>query len=389
MLDLMQMQNEAGHEAIPFSMHYPKNLENNWDEFFVSGIDTEYGSSGLFHALKQALRALWSREAKRKFESLIDVFEPDIIHVHNIYTHISPSILKVCERRGIPVVMTVHDYSLVSANYALWDFQNAKPMNLNKLGLLNTARTRFIKNSYLATIVLEIIQKWQRLLGQYKNRVNLFFANSEFTASILLNSDFAKDKIKVLYPFTQIPKLVSYKDDRYVLYMGALEDYKGVHILIEAMKNFPQVALKIVGVGPFENKLRELSGGMDNVEFVGFASGKVRDELLANARVCVVPSIWYESFGLSAVEAMARMTPVIVSDIGGLSEIVEPGLNGELFKAGDYLDLSRKLKVLINDPAYARKLGENAYKRASQLCDPKDHLNKIMAIYSDLTCKND
>ncbi|MBT3230640.1 glycosyltransferase [Candidatus Uhrbacteria bacterium] len=379
MLDLMKMQQEDGHQVVPFCMHYPKNLESTWSEYFVSELKTETGTSSPWHALKQTCRSLWSLEAKRKFEALVDVIDPDVVHVHNIYTHISPSMLKVCQKRGIPVVMTVHDYAPVSANYSLWD--HGRTMNLEKIGLFATARTKFIKGSYLKTLVLDVILTWQRFLKMYEKRVDKFLANSKFTAAVLVRAGFNQDKVKTLYPFTQLPTETDYKDDGYVLFFGRLEDYKGVQLLIEAMKKFPNTKLKIAGTGTYEHELRELSKGMANVEFLGFVSGQAREDLIRKARVCVVPSIWYEPFGLVAVEAMIRKTPVIVSDIGGLKEIVEPGVSGEIFRAGDSEDLVDKIRLFIQDPNYAESFSHGAHDRACEISDPQEHYANIMQEY--------
>jgi glycosyltransferase involved in cell wall biosynthesis len=384
MLDLMQMQEEKGNEVAPFCMHYPKNLTSQWDDFFVSEVQTEQGSHGLFNMIKQVGRALWSLEAKHKFESLIDSFEPNVVHIHNIYTHISPSILKVCEKRSIPVVMTVHDYSLVSADYALWDPVKKQQIEIGKAGLLRTARTRFIKGLFFATLVLEAIQIWQRFWKQYSGRIDLFLANSKFTASILSGANFNKNKIKVLYPFIQIPKHVTYKDCGYVLYVGALEDYKGVQILVEAMKSYPNIKLKIAGSGPFESNLRELAIGMKNIEFIGFVQGEYKKKLISEARVCVVPSLWNEPFGLTAVDAMAHMTAVLVSDSGGLSEIVEDGVSGEKFKKGDIKDLKKMLKKFIDDPEYSKSLAKAGRDRAIRMCDPQKHYEDLMDYYEQV-----
>ncbi len=386
MLDLMKMQEEEGHQVVPFSMDYPKNLESTWSEYFVSELETEEGTRGPIHALKQACRSLWSFEAKRKFESLVDVIQPDIVHVHNIYTHISPSILKVCEDRDIPVVMSVHDYAPISANYSLWG--RGKPMDLDKTGLFATARTRFIKGSYLATFVLDAILTWQRFWKQYEGRVDQFLTNSKFTASVMQSAGFDDRKIKTLYPFTELPIDSKYQDNGYVLFFGRLEDYKGVQTLIEVMKKFPETQLKIAGTGPYECELRKLSKGMSNIEFVGFVSGDAREDLIRRARVCVVPSIWHEPFGLVAVEAMIRRTPVVVSNVGGLQEIVEPGVSGEVFRAGDVEDLYDKLRLFVQDPNYAESFSEGAYDRARELSDPEEHYKKLMIEYG-LVIKKD
>ena len=120
---------------------------------------------------------------------------------------------------------------------------------------------------------------------------------------------------------------------------------------------------------------------MANVEFLGFVSGQAREDLIRKARVCVVPSIWYEPFGLVAVEAMIRKTPVIVSDIGGLKEIVEPGVSGEIFRAGDSEDLVDKIRLFIQDPNYAESFSHGAHDRACEISDPQEHYANIMQEY--------
>ena len=389
MLDLMNMQEQDGHQVVPFSMQYPKNLPSAWDGFFVSEIQTEQGSRNLYQALKQIGRALWSWEAKRKFEKLVDAFNPDIVHAHNLYTHISPSILKVCQQRNIPVVMSVHDYALVSADYALWNPILSTTMSLDHIGLLQTARTKFIKGSYLATFVLEAITIWHRLWGSYQKRIDRFFPNSQFMSDVLVDQGFAKEKMRIMYPFTDLPEYTKYRDEGFVLFLGALEDYKGVQTLIKAMKAFPNVNLKIAGTGPYEKKLRALSKNMSNIEFVGFVSGAQREDLMSKARVCVVPSLWYEPFGLVAVEVMARMTPVIVSDMGGLKEIVEPGVSGEVFIAGDVESLIEKMKPFVLSADHAESYAESARDRALILCDPQDHYQKMMEEYKEVIGKNE
>lgn len=380
LLDLMKQQEEQGHQVIPFCMHYPKNQESIWSDYFVSEVETEQGTHGLWQALEQTGRALWSLEAKRKFAALVDVAKPDVVHVHNIYTHISPSILSVCKKRNIPVVMAVHDYGLASANYSLWD--RTRPMDLSRLGLFATARTRFIKGSYLATFVLDGIQKLHNRLGLYEKPIDRFLTNSHFTGDVLQSVGFDPDKIQTLYPFTELPQEHEYQDKGYVLFIGRLENYKGPQVLIEAMRSYPDVPVKIVGSGPYEQELRILARDRNNIEFVGYVSGQAREKILREARVCVVPSLWYEAFGLTAVEAMIRKTPVIVSARGALKEIVEPGVSGEWFEPGDVEDLRDKLRLFIQDPNYAESYAQSAHDRALELSDPAAHGKRLMMEYN-------
>ncbi|MDP2631974.1 MAG: glycosyltransferase [Candidatus Uhrbacteria bacterium] len=383
MLELIKLQEEAGHTVAPFAMHYPKNDPSPWSEFFVSEINTESGAGRGVDAVRQFGRALWSHEAYKQMLGMIEAFRPEICHVHNIYTHISPSILKACGRRNIPVVMSVHDYALVSANHALW--AGTEPMDLNHLGVLATAKTKYIKDSYTATFTLSCIQKWHHLRHSYDRYIDKYLVASIFLKDILVKNGFNENKICVLPLFAQPSLSLAQKEDGSVVYFGRLERYKGVHNLIEAMKLFPQVTLKIIGSGPYESELRKIAKGMGNVKFLGFVSGNGLWETVGRARVVVVPSQVYETFGLSALEAMAVGRPVIVSDVGALKEVVEDGVSGRVFRAGDVHDLANKLNEFIHDVNYSNSMGEASLQRAEVIGNAERHLVEVMQIYADIS----
>ncbi|MEK7183891.1 MAG: glycosyltransferase, partial [Patescibacteria group bacterium] len=195
LFDVMRLQEEAGHIVAPLAMHDPRNQKSAWDKFFVSSLDTKRISFGL-NGLFQTLRSVWSFEAKRQMEAVVRAFRPDVVHVHNLYTHLSPSVLAVCRKYRIPVVMTVHDYALVSANYSLWDGQ--QPMSPKRLGLLKVARSKFIKQSFLATFILELIYRFQKKLRLYDRAIDVYLASSEFVKRTLVEAGYAADKIQVL-----------------------------------------------------------------------------------------------------------------------------------------------------------------------------------------------
>ncbi len=383
-LDMMDMQERAGHAVAPFAMHYPKNLPSAWSEYFVSEVNTEGRVGYGLGALRQFGRALWSREAYKQMSKLIDAFEPDIVHIHNIYTHLSPSILKACARHNIPVVMSVHDYGLISANYSLWDAYHDEPMDLNHFGLFATARTRFMKGSYLATFALEAINRWHHVWRSYDRRIDRYHAISYFIADVMTRAGYNPKKMTMHHSFTQPIKAQRTEDKGYVLYIGRLERYKGVHTLIEAMRAFPDVELKVAGTGSYEKELRDLVADDQNVTFEGFVSGQALEDLRAGARVMVAPSIWHEVLGLVAIEAMSVGVPVIVSDHGGLREMVEDGVSGSVFRAGDVDALKQSLEPFVHDASFAASMGEAAYARAKEIVDPERLYGQIMDLYDQV-----
>lgn len=389
MLDMMELQEQNGHAVAPFSMHYPKNLPSAWSEYFVSELNTEGKVSYGLGAARQLIRSLWSREAYRKMSKMIDDFRPDIVHIHNIYTHLSPSILAACARHHVPVVMSVHDYGLISANYSLWDAHCDAPMDLDRLGLFATARTRFMKGSYMATFALELINRWHRWTGAYDRRIDHYHVISHFIEDVMERVGYDPKKMTMHHSFTQPIKAQRSQDKGYVLYIGRLERYKGVHTLIEAMHAFPDVELKIAGTGSYEKDLRGFVADGQKVTFEGFVSGQALEDLRAGARVMVAPSIWYEVLGLVAIEAMSAGVPVIVSDRGGLKEVVEDGVSGAVFKAGDAGALKQALEPFVRDVSFARSMGEAAYARAAELVDPGRLYGQIIEIYEKVIRSRD
>lgn len=390
----MRLQEEAGHAVAPFAMHDPRNEPSAWSEFFVSNVDTRRAAFGL-SAFQQLFRALWSREAAQKFDRLIDAFRPDVIHIHNIYTQISPSILAVAKRRGIPVVMTVHDYALVSANYSLWDHDRS--MDLRHVGILATARTKYIKGSFLATLMLELVLKFHHAIGAYDGVISRYLVSARFMRDVLVGAKFDEKKILLVgalaEPLMRASSNVGRKGDstkrsaadRFVLFAGRLEWYKGAHVLVESMKFLPKdVRIVIAGTGPDESRLKAMAGRDDRVTFLGFVPGEQLWRMMGEAAVVVVPSVWAEVYGLVALEAMCQGTPVIVAKSGGLPEVVGESKAGIVVPPGDAKALARAIERVLSDAGLAAAMGKAAYGRAQQAGNPQAHLAEIMRIYSEV-----
>lgn len=385
MQSLMKLEERAGHTVVPFAMHDPRNSPTPWSRYFVSALDTSRVGRGL-GAFSQLGRALWSREAKRNMGSLLDDFRPDVVHAHNLYTHLSPSPLAACRERNVPVVMTVNDYGIVSANYGLWS--GTKPIAPEHSGIWSTTRSRFIKHSALASFALSTVFALSRMRKTYIDLVDVFLPCSNFVRDAMIAVGYPAERIVVQNLFAE-PFMVgdAYSAKRkgdFVLFAGRLEAYKGAATLIDAVKG-TDISLKIAGTGPQEAELRRLAAGAANVEFLGFVPSRRLWELMRQAQAVVVPSMWYEPFGLVAVEAMAQSTPVIVSDRGGLPEIVEDGVSGLVFKAGNPKDLRKKIELLLGDPKKREKIGAAGHERAMAISSPQEHLARILDMYMQVT----
>jgi glycosyltransferase involved in cell wall biosynthesis len=390
MLELMRLQDLAGHVTAPFAMHDSRNLPSAWDKYFVSALDTSRVRFG-FGLVKQFGRAWWSREAAKKMSAMLEAFRPDIVHVHNVYTHLSPSVLAACKRRNIPVVMTVHDYALVSANYALWDAKHVRSIAPTS-GLWAVAKTRFIKGSFLATFILDLIYRLHRWLGLYDRAIDVYLASSEFVKGGLVAAGYRTNKIKVLplfagvgAGFTDSEKPAPTSRIREgVMFAGRLETYKGIDLYLKMAEAFPKVNFYIAGTGPLEDDVRIAATRATNIHMLGFLGGTDLWAKMVSVELLIVPSRWAEPYGLVAVEAMACGTPVLVSDAGGLAEKVKNGVNGLIFKAGDEEDLKKVLKTALKDRKSLEKMGEGAWRYAKAQADAQKHVAQVLEIYTGL-----
>jgi glycosyltransferase involved in cell wall biosynthesis len=378
---------KAGHEVAYFSMQHPKNETTPYAKYFVSRLS--FNEGGLKDKLKTPGRMIYSLEAKRKFKKLLNDFKPDIIHIHNIYHQISPSILSVAKQAGIPVIMHVHDYKLICPNYQLFAHgeicEACKPHKYCKCvqkKCFKDSRTK----SFLAALEMFIHHS---VLKIYKRNITEFITPSAFMRTKLVEWGWRLDKIKViinpfdaelnLAPDGKVPSL-----ENYLLYFGRLSEEKGLKILIEAAA-ITGAKLKFVGDGPQKIELDTLAKKINaNLEFLGFKSGEELKNIILKAKAVVIPSIWLENMPLSLLEALNLGKVVVASKIGGIPEIIKDGDNGLLFIPGDIKDLARRINDLSDLDLV--KIGERARESVKNL-NEAENLRQVETLYQELLNK--
>ena len=382
-LSLAAGQAAAGHEVAVFAMQHPDNLPSPWSRYFVSRLSFNRLSwRDLFFTPG---RVIYSLEAKRRFAALLDDFRPDIIHCHNIYYHLSPSILDAAASRHIPVVMHLHDYNLVAANHAMYASggHSCDPHNI-----WPCLKRRCIKDSLLAT-VLGLFETWLHhdVLRIYERGLTALIAPSRFMAEMVGEYRPRLAKPVVMYnPFDPALKGLAGQTaiQDYILYFGRLSEEKGLAVLIRAAA-IAGKRVVLVGTGPEEEALKKLAAELKaSVEFHGYKSGAALAEEIAASRAVVVPSIWNENMPLSMLEAMSLGKAIIATRVGGLPEMVEDGVTGLLCQPGDAEDLAAKMKQL--DSLDLEQIGRNCQARVGRL-RPEDNQAEIMALYQKLVNK--
>lgn len=381
-LELAELLEKHGDEAVPFAMQDPKNVSSTWGRHFVSPVQTaevRFGWSGL----KTAMRSLWSGEAARNFSALLDETSPDVVHLQNIYRQISPSIIPQAERRHVPIVMTAHDYALVAPQYSLYHdgaiCEVTKPDDFWR-----AVGHRCVKRSRAASALVALEMSFHRMLGVWEG-VDRIIAPSRFLAALLADYGVPEERIVHLPYAIDAATWTPRAGGGYALFVGRLSPEKGVDTLIRAAALLPDIPLRIVGTGPQEDELRKLAAtiGAKNVAFVGFKAGQELKDEYAGARFVVIPSQWYEVFGLVALEAYAAGKPVVASQIGGLAEVVRDGETGLYASAGDHKDLAENMRALWLDENAAKQMGAAGRAWVEKDFTTEAHYQGLMDVYAD------
>jgi glycosyltransferase involved in cell wall biosynthesis len=379
-LEVNRLLEENGHTVVPFAMNLPENIKTSWSKFFVSPVQTQNVSLGL-GGLKTFFRMLYGWESRDKMSSLVKEFSPDVAHVHNIYTQISPSVLDALGEAGVPVVMTVHDYHLVSPNYMMW--HDGRIENLRARGVACATLSRFHKNSYTASFAQASVFHLHKFLRLYDRNISKFVCPSEFVRTQMIKAGYSERKTLTLPHFIDLKgKTPCSGGDGSVLFVGRFVEEKGTLFVLELAKKISSVKFVLIGDGPLMADVRSRAREMKNVEVVGWVERNGLAEYYKKASVVLVPSLWHEVFGLVALEAMAYGKPVIASDRGGLPEVVVDGDTGIICAAGNIEMWADAISNLLNDESVATTLGANGRARAEKFYSPFEHVKKLEEIFT-------
>ena len=363
MLCLEQLLKAHRHEVAVFAMDYPDNIDTPYRNYFPKNMCK----------LMALTRPFGSLEVQSKFNKLLDDFKPDVVHLNNIHTHLSPIIAELAHKRGIRVIWTLHDYKLLCPRYDCLREENGRLTNCelcfngSKKACLDY---KCMKGSKLASFIgYREALKWNR--DRLENCTDVFVCPSQFMADKMAIGGFDKLKLQTLCNFIDADKCVkdSYEKDDYYCFVGRLSHEKGAKTLIEAANKLPY-KFKIIGGGPLMDELK--AEAKDNVEFVGFKQWEDIKQLVGKARFSVIPSEWYENNPLSVIEALCLGTPVLGADIGGIPELTD-----YTFESGNVEDLKAKIEMMWNATFDYKKLASESMARYGA----ESYYRQIMEFY--------
>lgn len=401
-----------GHDVAFFSMQHPDNEPSYWSKYFVSEKDY-VGDISAFKKVQEASTLIYSFEARRKFEALLEEFKPDVIHMNNVHRQLTLSILDApyLKKHHVSVVYTAHDYILVCPAYTMVNGHGEVCDACLDKHFTHAVRNACVKGSRVKSALASMEAEFLKLHHSY-DKINLIIAPSEFMKSKLEEGGFA-GKVVALQNFLtdsqmemarKVANTHKFEDAvdgkrPYFLFFGRLSKEKGILTLVRAFLKAAGLTapydstesegavrrtaessevendktflpsnwdLRIVGDGPERSEIERLvadagSEAASRIQLLGYKSGEDLQREVGNAKFSVLSSEWRENMPYSGLESLAAQTPVIGANIGGIPELVVEGQTGFAFKSGNVSDLT---DALIK----ASHVGENDYQIMQQAC---------------------
>ncbi|AUS25456.1 glycosyl transferase [Paenibacillus polymyxa] len=357
------------------------------------GIETEHyyvhndsiQSKGLANMAKLAVEAAWSFPEFKRIKELLLRVKPDVVHVHNFFPVISPSVYHACERLGVPVVQTLHNYRLICPAATFMRGNEVCEKCLHGT-LLHSIRHGCYRGSQLQTIPVAAMIKFNELIGTWQHKVSRYIALTEFARDKFAESGIPLDRIAVKPNFIhhQTVKAKYDPNDRYLLFVGRISAEKGVRNLLQAWSQLEDrggLRLVIIGDGPQKAELAA-AYSQEDIRFLGKQDGDTVLDCMSRAMYVMVPSIWYEGFPMTIVESYSVGTPVLCSRIGALEEIVEDGVTGFHFQHDDLENIKTVIRRAVayeNYAAMRQKVAENYAAHYTEEVNVK----QLLAIYSE------
>lgn len=331
-----------------------------------------------FGQARALFSGIYNPASRRALARLLRDKRPDVVHVHNVYPLISPAVLPACRALGVPVVMNVQNYRLVCPNGL--HFTHGEVCERCAGGREYWCILRNCEHSASKSVGYAVRNTVARKMGYFRDNVTVYTPSTEFHRQWLIKAGIPDGRIAVI---PNMVDTVSIKDTTepgdYVAFAGRVSPEKGVPVLVKAAEMLPQIPFRIAGA--YDRMPDLATAAPKNVQFLGHLGPDQIADFYRNARMLVVPSIWYEGFPTVIPQAMLRGRPILCSRIGGMPDIVEDGRTGCVFGVGDAAELAGQIRTLWEDPQLCQRLGRAGREKALREYSRDAYYGRLMAAF--------
>jgi glycosyltransferase involved in cell wall biosynthesis len=324
-----------------------------------------------------ALQTLWSSQTSHELPAFIQSFQPDVIHVHNTFSLISPSLYWAASQARVPVVQTLHNFRLLCPQAMFLRDGKVCEDCLGHLPWRGAVRGCY-RGSKVQSAVLAGMVTLHWALGTWQNKVTRYIALNEFCRNKFIQGGLPADRVVVKPNFVDFCAPAAGARAGF-LFVGRLSSEKGVDVLANATRVLGVVQVRVAGTGPEAG----LIAGVPGMQTLGALGGDAVRAEMTQAMALVLPSIWYENFPRTLVEAFGCGLPVIASRIGALAELVQDGITGLLFEPDNAQDLADKMRWAHQHPDEMATMGRNARRQYEAEYTAEHNYQHLMAIYAD------
>lgn len=401
MFNITDVLQKKGHTIIPFSINYPNSVKTDYLKYFATPIVNEFhlskAKTGIIKKMKIAKNFVFNKHSKMKLKQLILDTKPDIAYILIYSGKLTYSVLEACKELSIPIIHRISEFYHYCVRSSF--FRDGKICT----ECLNTPKScirhKCVHGSKLKSI-LSYYAEYKEKKSGIRNSISHIICPSKFTQNIYQTNNIFPNAtihhVPTLFNFNKLEKLnhekiLSRKKNSQVCYIGRICQEKGIDTIVDAWKKIENSndSLKLVLTGFFDdpycnyikNKINMLE--LKRVQCFDFLSKDKTFEIINDSFISLIPSIWYDNMPNSFIESQAYGIPVIASDIGSLTELVQSGSNGYLFKPDSVDDLVDSIMKINNmDADRYIKLSENSFAFIQNYCSEEKHYNSLIGIFN-------
>lgn len=338
--------------------------------------------AGISAKTKVALGTTYSLSSKSRFAEKIRSFKPDIVHIFNFFPLLSPSIHYACRDAGVPVIQKISNFRLICPGALLLRDGHVCQDCVGKVIPWPGVLHRCYRDSLAGSTVVATMLAVHRLLRTWERIVDAYIARTSFSRNKLIEGGLPADKIGIIPSFAQDPGGSNDGSGRFAFFAGRLSSEKGIATLLSAWDrlNDSSISLKVAGDGPLRDQVARRAG-LGRIEYLGALSRNEVQAIMRRAAFLVFPSVCYENFPLSIVEAFASGVPVVASGMGAMAEIIEDRRTGLHFRPGDPEDLATKVAWAEDHPAEIQRMRREARAEYLSKYTPERNYELLMELY--------